>query len=101
VPLARAKFAGSVTAELETTTLATLTAAGELNAFMLFLQAQLADAVSLSTDPRLPADEYPGNWRTPVWLVPPMGVRPGENVRVSFAWRGRGAHRWDVGRAAG
>lgn len=101
VPIASAEFAGSVQAELDTDTLATLTGEGELNAFMLFFESQLADAVSLSTDPRLPAAEFPGNWRNPVWLVSPIGVRPGENVRVAFSWRERGAHRWDVCRAAG
>ena len=100
MPLASAEFAGPVNAELETNALATLTGAGELNAFTLFFESQLADAVSLSTDPRLPTAEFPANWRTPVWLVPPIGVCPGEKVRVAFSWRERGAHRWDVCRAA-
>jgi hypothetical protein len=101
VLLASAEFAGSGNAELETTTLATLTATGELNAFVLFFESHLAEAVSLSTDPRLPAAEHPASWQRPVWLVPPIGVRPGEHVRVAFSWRGRGVHRWDVGRADG
>ena len=101
VQLASAEFAGSGNTELETRTLATLTGSGELNAFMLFFESHLADAVSLSTDPRLPAAEHPASWHSPVWLVPPIGVRPGEQVRMAFSWRGRGGHRWEVGGAAG
>jgi hypothetical protein len=100
VPLCRAEFAGDVTADLDANVLTTTTGAGELNAFMLFFESQLADAVSLSTDPRLPAAEYPVSWRTPVRLVPPIAVRPGEQVRVAFSWRDRGEHRWDVCRAS-
>jgi len=100
VQLASAEFAGTVKTELETSTLATLTGSGELNAFMLFFESQLADAVSLSTDPRLPAAEYPASWHSPVWLVPPIRVRPGEQVRMAFSWRERGGHRWEVCRAA-
>jgi type I protein arginine methyltransferase len=101
VPLASAEFAGSVHAELETNALATLSGAGELNAFVLFFESRLADAVSLSTDPRLPALESPASWQSPVWLVPPIDVRPGDQVRVAFSWQERGAHRWEVCGAAG
>jgi hypothetical protein len=100
VPLAAAEFTGSVPAELETNVLATLTGAGELNACILFFESQLADGVSLSNDPRLPADEHPGSWQIPVWLVEPLAVCSGDSVEVAFAWRAGGAHRWAVRKAA-
>lgn len=100
VPLASAEFTGNVPAELQANVLATLTESGELNAFILFFESQLADAVSLTSDPRLPAAEHPGSWQTPVWLVSPLSVRPGHSVEVAFAWRAGGAHRWQVRRAA-
>lgn len=96
VLLARAPCVGDVSAEMQTSTIATLAKAGKLNAFVLFFESQLAPGISCSTDPRLPAEKFPRSWANPTWLVPSLTVRPGDQVRVDFSWRDAGGHRWNV-----
>ena len=88
-------------AALETNVLAAMTGSGELNAFMLFFQSRLADAVSLSSDPEAPGRRVSGELgNSGVAGSANRRVSWREKVRVGFFWRERGAHRWDVCRAA-
>ncbi len=96
VLLAQATLTGRIAAEMERTESAVMNAAGEFNALVLFFETQVAPGITLSTDPRLPAVDFPESWANPLCLVSPVSVSLGDNVRVNFTWDEQGGRRCTV-----
>lgn len=96
--LASARFAPSFEVQLECSTAGVAQSAGELNALVVYFEAELAPGITLSTDPRGLPEEYPNSWGNPAWLVPAVALRSGDRFQVNFKWRERGQHQLEVER---
>jgi protein arginine N-methyltransferase 1 len=70
---------------VEATTSARAAVAGRIDAFVVSFDLELADSITISTDPSRAGGTH---WRTPVWLLAdPISVDPGDTLRVVYRYR--------------
>ena len=89
VDLADIDLTSFETLHVSTETVAVASTRCSLNGIVVYFDLELADGVSLSSDPRVPDPRT--SWRNAVWFFnEALDVEPGDRVAVGFSYRAPG-----------